>query len=179
MILCPSAVISSDKTKFGGHRFCCSVCRQRFHWSAAKICCRKEYVRLTAAFALGGAVLEGHAGLGVVALRLQLGSMIPWHMLQRLSWLGVAIFFISVTFRYIRSLITSRRGVQTATLRGAIFSKERTLKLLHPFVMISLQCVPVYAVEFCFSLSAGDGTTALVESCRDTNAIQAPKHEVG
>ena len=31
--------------------------------------------------------------------------------------------------------------------KGASFSKQRTLKLLHPFVLISLQYVPVYAVD--------------------------------
>ena len=57
------------------HRLCCSVCHQRFHCEVLQkyALCRQENVHLTVAFTLGGAMLQGHAGLGVVALRLQWG----------------------------------------------------------------------------------------------------------
>jgi len=58
---------------FQSKKLCCSDCRQRFHCEVLPgyASYGKETMHFTAAFTLGGAALQGHVEIGVMALRLQ------------------------------------------------------------------------------------------------------------
>lgn len=62
--------IGGDITKFSDTGFAAYLPSAFLKCSENMLSADRIHVRLTVAFTLGSAVLQGHAGLGVVALRL-------------------------------------------------------------------------------------------------------------
>lgn len=86
-----------------------------------------------------------------------------------------------IYIRHIRSLIASMRGVQTTTLRVQVLaSSEHSSCCTRSSWLAFNTFQSMLLTEICFSVSAGDGTTALVESPPEMRMrSNPPKHEVG